>query len=54
MIRFCRFVHPLAVIGILLYLSATGYGADKVYEAMEAKTPPVLDGILNEPIWRQA
>ena len=45
----------LCAIGMsLLCLSGVVHGADKVYEAIEVGTPPVLDGILDEPVWRHA
>ena len=48
-------IRVLCATGMLLLcLSGVAYGADKVYEATEAGTPPVLDGILDEPVWRHA
>ena len=45
----------LCTIGMsLLCLSSVGYGADRVYEAIAAGTPLVMDGVLDEPIWRHA
>jgi len=45
----------LGAVGMsLLCLSGVGHSADELYEAMEAGTPPVLDGILDEPVWSYA
>lgn len=48
-------IRVLCAMGMLLLcLSGAGHGADQVYEAIETGTPPVLDGILDEPVWSYA
>lgn len=43
----------------LLFLSTIGYGSSRntqrmVLEASRIETPPVIDGLLNDPVWSQA
>ncbi|MFH1008034.1 MAG: sugar-binding protein [Candidatus Latescibacterota bacterium] len=48
-------IQLFSAIGVfLLSLSGMAYSADMVYEAMASRTPPVLDGILDEPVWQDA